>query len=215
MGTHPIFESDFDCLTDLLEMYGGDNARVGYLRVIPNDENSVSTREQAKNHSKGGRRRIEDEGPSSPQLEELREECGESGNLWGHYFGDDKSPEHGGSRLSANTDDMKMVLRMALLGERKFNLKFDVRGLGVNKEVCEGRRTMTYKTADFDRGGDGTFYLWICGRRFRAKAHEIDERTGEKLNRQVLESKKHGIRNLIKYKRETHFGFVRFNITFI
>merc|ERR1712037_47801 len=46
MGTHPIFESDFDCLTDLLEMYGGDNARVGYLRVIPNDENSVSTREQ-------------------------------------------------------------------------------------------------------------------------------------------------------------------------
>ena len=93
---------------------------------------------------------------------------------------------------------------------------------------------MKFRTAEYDRGGDGTFYLWIGnpfmgtgqkqarvqfsfyseGVRFTAKAQEINERTGEKMNRQVLESEKQGMQDVIKYKRETRWGFVRFNITF-
>jgi len=79
--------------------------------------------EKAKNRKIEGRNRIVDDGSIHPKLEELRAECGELGHFWGHYFDNDKSPEHGGVRLTTNTDDMKMVLRMVALGEKKINLK--------------------------------------------------------------------------------------------
>ncbi|CBY10796.1 unnamed protein product [Oikopleura dioica] len=207
-------------------------ARVGYLRASY-DQDVLSPREQqyletikklkielesekAKNRKIEGRNRIVDEGSIHPKLEELRAECGELGHFWGHYFDNDKSPEHGGVRLTTNTDDMKMVLRMVALGEKKINLKFSTRQ---NNEVDFGLWTMKYITADHAFGGNGTFYLWIgtIGKnvKFTAKAQEINERTGEKLNRKELESKKEGHRQLIMYKRETRFDFVRFNITFM
>ena len=79
--------------------------------------------EKSKNRNIEGRKRIVDEGYVSLQLEQLRKECCEVGHFWGHYFGNDKSPEHGGVRLTSNIDDMKIVLQMVALGEREINLK--------------------------------------------------------------------------------------------
>ena len=61
------------------------------------------------------------------------------------------------------------------------------------------------------------FYHLISegGRKFTAVAQEIDHATGEEANRREIESEADGERQTIKYKWETGFLYVRFNVYFL
>ena len=53
------------------------------------------------------------------------------------------------------------------------------------------------------------------GTKFKASAVEICKIDGEEANKQALKSQKDGLRQFIKYKRETFFDYVKFNLTFL
>jgi len=48
MGTHPIFESDFDCLTEVQKMGEGDNNKPTTTEALPSYEESVQSQQQVQ-----------------------------------------------------------------------------------------------------------------------------------------------------------------------
>ncbi|CBY11416.1 unnamed protein product [Oikopleura dioica] len=88
----------------------------------------------------------------------MRTELGEIGGA-GHFFGNDKKIVHGGVRDDMSEKEVRKVLRLLSLGEKKINLKF---GWGHNWEVAEAGWTIQFKSAYKNSGGDGKYYyLWI------------------------------------------------------
>ncbi|CBY13019.1 unnamed protein product [Oikopleura dioica] len=147
--------------------------------------------------------------------EKLRMEMGEIGGA-GHFWGDDKIISRGGVRNSTDEEDLKKVLRLLALGEKKINLKF---WLHDNWEVAESGWTIQFKSANENSGDDGNFYLWISYRRgakFKATKQEICPWTGEEFHRRELQSEKDGTRQRIKFEDNIRGGcFIRVNITLL
>ena len=110
-------------------------------------------------------------------LEKMRSDLGEIGGA-GHFFGDDKGIYHGGVRDPMGENELKKVLQLLALGEKRINLKErEFRAILSEKKrretqkkffsrenwnVAEAGWTIQFKTADEDYGGDGKyFHLWL------------------------------------------------------
>ena len=111
------------------------------------------------------------------ELEKMRNEFGEIGGA-GHFWGNDTWIGYGGVRNWMGEKELKKVLQLLSLGEKRINLKErEFRaflnekkrretqkkiGWSDNWEVAEAGWTIQFKSALKHLGGDGKyFYLWI------------------------------------------------------
>ncbi|CBY31515.1 unnamed protein product [Oikopleura dioica] len=160
---------------------------------------------------------LENSSRQTEEREKLRIEMGEIAGA-GHFWGNDKHTSNGGVRNEMEEEELKKVLKLLALGEKKINLKFYYSD---NWEVAEAGWTIQFKSTVDDFREDGEyFYLWISnkegGAKFKATVEEIDHLTGEEENHRELHSEKDGTRQRIKYEEEFDADyFVRFNITLL
>ncbi|CBY41740.1 unnamed protein product [Oikopleura dioica] len=114
-------------------------------------------------------------------------------------------------------EELIMVLRLLALGEKKVNLKFQADD---NWELAEAGWTMRFQSVSQGEQGDGiNYYLWIGnkegGAKFKAVAEQINQWDGETTKRRELQSEKDETRERVKYRMESNYMSVRFNITIL